>query len=198
MDCKNDGICRSKRAYKNNKSSSINPAKQKEGNNYKRRVPAAVAGDKKSGEKTMPQPNSGDQTTAYEVQPSSSVSTESLGQLSANTGGDSTLTLLLAILAVVGGGAAWKFYSQYSEQKHDQKMKQMEIDAKMQGLSGAQPPPCQAAKVKLEAEIKELKARVDKVDQKMALNADFDADLLERKVKKMDRRLKDLENPEED
>ena len=68
----------------------------------------------------------------------------------------------------------------------------------MQGLSGAQPPPCQAAKVKLEAEIKELKARVDKVDQKMALNADFDADLLERKVKKMDRRLKDLENPEED
>ena len=72
----------------------------------------------------------------------------------------------------------------------------MEIDAKMQGLSGAQPPPCQAAKVKLEAELKELKARVDKVDQKMSLNADFDADLLERKVKKMERRLKDLEEGE--
>ena len=76
-------------------------------------------------------------------------------------------------------------------------MKQMEIDAKMQGLAGAQPPPCQAAKVKLEAEIKELKARVDKVDQKMSFNADFDGDLLERKVKKMERRLKDLEDGEQ-
>ena len=73
-------------------------------------------------------------------------------------------------------------------------MKQMEIDAKAQGLAGAQPPPCQAAKVKLEAEIKELKARVDKVDQKMSLSSDFDGDLLERKVKKMERRLKDLED----
>jgi tetrahydromethanopterin S-methyltransferase subunit G len=48
----------------------------------------------------------------------------------------------------------------------------------------------------LEAEIKEIKSRLAKVDQKMALNVDFDADLLERKVKKMGRRLKDLEDKE--
>ena len=180
----------------NNKSNSDKPTKPKERNNYKRQIPAVVAGDKNLGEKSMPQPKPDEQTTAHEVQPSSNVTTESLGQLATNTGGDSTLTLLLAILAVVGGGAAWKFYTQYSEQKHDQKMKQMEIDAKMQGLSGAQPPPCQAAKVKLEAEIKEIKAKLAKVDQKMSLNADFDGDLLERKVKKMERRLKDLEEGE--
>jgi len=180
----------------NNESNAGNHTELKPKNNYRRHIPAEVAGDKTLGEKTMPQPNLDDQTTAHEIQPSSSVSTESLGQLATNTQGDSTLTLLLAILAVVGGGAAWKFYTQYSEQKHDQKMKQMEIDAKMQGLGGAQPPPCQAAKVKLEAELTELKARVDKVDQKMSLNADFDGDLLERKVKKMERRLKDLEEGE--
>ena len=66
----------------------------------------------------------------------------------------------------------------------------------MQGLQGAQPPPCQAAKVKLEAEINEMKAKLQKIDQKMTLTADFDADLLERKVKKMERRLKDLEEGE--
>ena len=143
----------------------------------------------------MPQPNpSEDQTTTHELQPSTSVSTESFGQLAADTGGDSTLTLLLAILAVVGGGAAWKFYTQYSEQKHDQKMKEMELNAKAQGLAGAQPPPCQAAKVKLDAEIKEIKARLGKIDQKMSLNADFDGDTLERKVKKLEKRLKELED----
>ena len=144
----------------------------------------------------MPQPNTDDQTKSYELQPASPIAADSLGGLSAQNSSDPTLTLLLAILAVVGGGAAWKFYTQYSEQKHDQKMKQMEIDAKAQGLSGAQPPPCQAANVKLETEIKEIKGRLGKLDQKLALSAEFDGDLLERKVKKIERRLRDLEEKE--
>ena len=144
----------------------------------------------------MPQPTSDDQTKTYELQPESSITPESLSGLSSSNPSDPTLTLLLAIIAVVGGGAAWKFYTQYSEQKHDQKMKEMELNAKAQGLSGAQPPPCQAANVKLEAEIKEIKGRLGKLDQKLALSADFDGDLLERKVKKLERRLNDLEENE--
>ena len=104
-----------------------------------------------------------------------------------------TLGLLLAIIAVVGGGAAWKFYTQYSEQKHEQKMKQMDLQAKANGLAGAQPPPCQTANAKIQAELKEMKAKLANVDKKLALTADFDADLLERKVKKIERRLRDLE-----
>ena len=46
-------------------------------------------------------------------------------------------------------------------------------------------------------EIKELKARLSNIDQKMSLNADFDGDLLTRKVKKLERRLKDLEGNED-
>lgn len=144
----------------------------------------------------MPKKDGTEELTSTEVQPSETITPDSLAQLANNGPTDPTLTLLLALLAVVGGGAAWKFYTQYSEQKHAQKMKQLELDAKAKGLSGAQPPPCQAANVKLETEINALKGRLDKVDQKMSLNADFDADLLERKVKKMDRRLKDLEEKE--
>ena len=180
--------------------------KQTKANNYKKQTPAKIEKtnpvapvqnrQNQNGEQTMPQPNSDDQTKTYELQPESSITPESLSGLSSSNPSDPTLTLLLAILAVVGGGAAWKFYTQYSEQKHDQKMKQMELDAKAQGLSGAQPPPCQAANVKLETEIKEIKGRLGKLDQKLALNADFDGDLLDRKVKKIERRLRDLEEKE--
>ena len=76
-------------------------------------------------------------------------------------------------------------------------MQSESLFAKAQGLSGAQPPPCQAANVKLETEIKEIKGRLGKLDQKLALSADFDGDLLERKVKKLERRLNDLEDKDE-
>ena len=175
-----------------------NQPKEKDRNTYNgSKTSDVVKKEDHSGEKKMQNPPQSETTNTYELQPSTAITPESLGQLSAANSSDPTLTLLLAILAVVGGGAAWKFYTQYSEQKHDQKMKQMEIDAKMQGLSGAQPPPCQAEKIKVEAELKELKARLGKIDQKMSLNADFDGDLFARKFKKLERRVKDLEEREE-
>ena len=141
----------------------------------------------------MKDPRLAPKTESYELQPAAPVTPEQLTQLSQSTGDNGTLGLLLAIIAVVGGGAAWKFYTQYSEQKHEQKMKQMDLQAKANGLAGAQPPPCQAANAKIQAELKEMKAKLANVDKKLALTADFDADLLERKVKKMERRLRDLE-----
>lgn len=136
-------------------------------------------------------PDNSNNTTAHESQPDPTL--ESINQIAQNTGGDSSVSLLLAMMAVVGGGAAWKFYTQYSEQKHEQKMKQLELDAQAAGLAGAQPPPCQAAKVKLEAELQEVKAKLEGLDRKLAFSADFDADLLERRMKKLERKLQDME-----
>ena len=136
-------------------------------------------------------PNNSNPTVAQETQPDPTAN--SLNQIAQTTGGDNSLTLMLAMLAVVGGGAAWKFYTQYSEQKHEQKMKQLELEAQAAGLAGAQPPPCQAAKVKLEAELNQMKAKVEGLDRKLAFTADFDADLLERRVKKLERKLQDME-----
>ena len=136
-------------------------------------------------------PDNSNNTTAYESQPDPTL--ESINQIAQTTGGDSSVSLLLAMMAVVGGGAAWKFYTQYSEQKHEQKMKQLELDAQAAGLAGAQPPPCQAAKVKLEAELQEVKTKLESLDRKVAFTADFDADLLERRMKKLERKLQDME-----
>ena len=136
-------------------------------------------------------PENTNNTVAREVQPDPAAN--SINQIAQTTGGDSSLTLMLAMLAVVGGGAAWKFYTQYSEQKHEQKMKQLELEAQAAGLAGAQPPPCQAAKVKLETELNQMKTKVEGIDRKLAFTADFDADLLERRMKKIERKLKDME-----
>jgi len=136
-------------------------------------------------------PENTNNTTAQEVQPDPTAN--SINQIAQTTGGDSSLTLMLAMLAVVGGGAAWKFYTQYSEQKHEQKMKQLELEAQAAGLAGAQPPPCQAAKVKLETELNQMKAKVEGLDRKLAFTADFDADLLERRMKKLERKIQDME-----
>mgnify|MGYP001357674650 FL=1 len=76
-------------------------------------------------------------------------------------------------------------------------MKEMEINAKAQGMAGAQPPPCQAANAKLEAELKHLKGKLADVDKKLSFSADFDGDLLERKVKKLERRIRDIEDGED-
>ena len=164
---------------------------QSESNNYKSKNSSDIK-EEETGENIL----DNDGTNSYEIQPGSQITPESLGQLAANNT-DPTLTLLLALLAVMGGGAAWKFYSQYSEQKHDQKMKQLELEAKSKGLSGAQPPPCQVANAKLEMEVKEIKTKLANVDKKLSFNADFDGDLIERKVKKLEKRLKALEQDEE-
>ena len=111
------------------------------------------------------------------------------------TGGDSTLTIVLAVLAVVGGAAGWKFWNKLSEQKHEQKMKQLDISERASGLGSAQPPPCQAANTKLIADMEALTARLAAVEKKsMALSADFDGEDLERQVKKLSKSVKALQD----
>lgn len=149
-------------------------------------------------EADMPEEASED-LTAHEVQPSdpSGGLVGEFNSLAQTTGQDSMLTIVLAALAVVGGGAAWKFYRQHSEQKHEQKMTQMKLEAKAKGMEGQPPGPCQTVHAKLTADVEELKARLDKADKKLALNADFDGDELERKVRKLEKWRKALEEDDE-
>ena len=120
-----------------------------------------------------------------------------LGALAKNTGGDPTLTRVLAVVAVLGGGTAWKFYRQFSEQKHEERMEKMKLDAKSQGNKGESPGACQAVHAQLKAEMEEVKGRLSKMDNKLALNADFDGDALERKVKKLEKWRKSVEEEED-
>jgi hypothetical protein len=92
---------------------------------------------------------------------------QELGQLAQQSGGNAYLTVALAIIALLGVGI-WKHLGKVSEQKHEQAMKQAELDAQKAGLNGAQPPPCQAAQVKLEAELASAKSALSAMETRLA------------------------------
>lgn len=131
---------------------------------------------------------------AHTTEPAPAPTAADLAEISQATGGDSTLTIVLALVAVVGGAAGWKFWGKLSEQKHEQQMARLKLQASAQGLSGAQPPPCQAANAKIEAEIAEMKNRLAGVEKKSAtIGADFDGEDIERQIKKLTKTVKALQ-----
>lgn len=131
---------------------------------------------------------------AHTTEPAPAPTAADLAEISKATGGDSTLTIVLALVAVIGGAAGWKFWGKLSEQKHEQQMAKLKLQANAQGLNGAQPPPCQAAQAKVEADIADLKTRLAGVEKKAAtIGADFDAEDIERQVKKLTKTVKALQ-----
>jgi len=105
--------------------------------------------------------------------------------------------VVLALVAVLGGGAGWKFYSQSSKQKADLATKQAELahdlamaelNAKVQ-VPTASPPPCVAAHASLEARIAAVEAKASPMTS-LDLPDDFDADVLTARVEKLEKAAK--------
>ena len=70
----------------------------------------------------------------------------------------------------------------------------MKLDSKSK--SDDAPGECKAVHAQLNAEITQIKTRLNEVDNKLAINADFDGDRLARRVKKLERWRKDVEEDE--
>lgn len=103
------------------------------------------------------------------------------------------VAIALAGMAVAGGSKAWSFYRDRAEQKHEQEMKKLEIEAQNKGMDGQQPPPCAAKSTAMQAEIDALKAKLAGIEKKTAsISADFDGDDVERQVKRMKKRIDEL------
>lgn len=121
-----------------------------------------------------------------------------LSQLEGLAGDNPMLMVILAVIVVVGGGAGWKFWNKFSEQKHEQKMKMLEIEAQQAGLAGAQPPPCQTVTAELKKEIASLETKVSKMEKQVRsfVSSDFDeAEFEKRLLKKIDEKLKKATAP---
>jgi uncharacterized protein HemX len=114
--------------------------------------------------------------------------------------GGGSAGLIALVILVVGGAAGWKFWTKFSEQKHEQKMKQMDLDAQEKGLGNAQPIPCQSvakaqaeAIASLKAQVEEVQAKVNKVEKKTAsFSGSFDTEELEEWQAKVDKEIKAL------
>lgn len=101
------------------------------------------------------------------------------------TGGDggSIITVLLAAIAVAGGGAGWKFYQSFAKQRHEQRMKQLEIEA-------ARVEKVEAVKAEIAAENAEAR-REHKDDSHQKCSVE--RAVLEAKVTTLEARLADAE-----
>ena len=110
-------------------------------------------------------------------------------------GGDSTLTIALALLAVVGGAAGWKFWTQLSTQKHEQKMKALELEAQKAGLGAAQPPPCQIKQLEVEKRLDALDKKQAELSRKVGSLIKLDGpsnDELDERLVKLEKKVRSL------
>lgn len=102
-------------------------------------------------------------------------------------GGNSALALGLAVVAVAGGGAAWKFYSQQTKQSHELKMKELEMKSQAPSQS---PPPCILKHGELDARLAAVEAKADaaaKSAKSAGLPVGFDADEIEARIEKLEK-----------
>lgn len=104
---------------------------------------------------------------------------------------DGMIGVVLALVAVLGGGAAWRFYSQHSKQKaalaekqaeqaHELAMRRLDVEAQ---AATASPPPCLAAHAHLEARI----SAVESKSASLTLPAGFDADELSERIERLEK-----------
>lgn len=101
------------------------------------------------------------------------------------------LAIALAAVAVLGGGAAWKHYGKASEQRHEQAMKQLELQASAQAnVPTVQPPPCQAADAATQAKIAGIEARLAKAEQSSSSLSMGLSDEMEERIAKLEKAVK--------
>lgn len=130
------------------------------------------------------------------VQPIASVAAPMAAPFDVNSlvgasGGGGGIAVLLALIAVAGGAAGWKFWTKVSEQKHEQKMKELELKAAASANHDKSPQQCTTVHAALEARIAALEGKVAAVEQKsLSLGADFDAGDLDKRLDKIEKSLR--------
>jgi hypothetical protein len=112
-------------------------------------------------------------------------------------GGDaSMITVALAVVGVAGGGAAIKLYQNMVKSKHDQKMKELEIEEKRADKQDDKHQACASERLALEAKIASLTMKIDELAAKQTSTGssfdlgDFDPEALEERLKKIEIALK--------
>lgn len=83
-----------------------------------------------------------------------------------DSAGASGYTVMLALIAVVGGGAGWKFYQNYAKQKHEQAMKALEIEQARVDKQQNDHQACSAKNAALAAQLEGVNAKVSALESK--------------------------------
>lgn len=122
--------------------------------------------------------------------------------------GGTGITVILTLIAVGGGGAAWKFYQSFAKQKHEQRMKELEIKEKKIELQDDKNDhkTCELARANdraaWEAKVAALESRLAESEKRAAEVAQaakspeftFDIDEVEQRLAEVEKALKKAPN----
>jgi len=133
-------------------------------------------------------------TEAATLVPDAAQDVTAAADAAAKLGGDYAplVAIVLAAIAVLGGSKAWSFYKERSAQQHELAMKQLELNAQAQ-VPTVQPPPCQAAQAKVEAQLSEHASQLAELQKKQAAAERKAASLPDVDVGELDERVAKLE-----
>jgi hypothetical protein len=112
-----------------------------------------------------------------------------------DSAGATPYSVMLAIIAVVGGGAGWKFYQNYAKQKHDQAMKALEIEQAKAERQQNDHQACATKSAALTAQVEALSSKLSQVESRVSTIPDAPPDLgfSTKDFEKMDKRIKAVE-----
>lgn len=136
-------------------------------------------------------------TATVGVPPADGININSLAQ---GAGGSPLMAVILGAVAVLGGKKVWDFWKQKQELKHEEKMKEMEIQAAGGGVHAE----CEAKRKDLEAAVAALKVKAGELEDRCIkaekkVNDAIDPDApstadLDGTLKKLAKRVKSLED----
>lgn len=102
-------------------------------------------------------------------------------------GGDASIyTVLLAAIGVAGGGAAWKFYQQRIKLSHEERMKELELQAHNHDNTHQK---CAVERQALEAKLAALDAKLADLAKKSAsapVDIDIDVDEMTERLERLE------------
>lgn len=137
------------------------------------------------------------QVATTELAPQAHTAVNELAGLLPKDGtGGNAITVLLALIAVAGGGAGWKFYQSFAKQKHEQRMKELELKEKRLELQDDkhEHKACEAARAAdrqaFEAKIGEMAARLAEIEK---AKSSFELPLDPDEINQLGERLEKLE-----
>ena len=112
-----------------------------------------------------------------------------VGKLVADSQGASGWTVMLGALAVVGGGAGFKLWQRLAKDRHEAKMKALEIEQAKADRGDDQHKQCEARAASLAAQVEQLAAKVEALPSGDGVDIDLGGD-----IEKLNKRLRVLEN----
>lgn len=104
-------------------------------------------------------------------------------------------TVLMGVVAVAGGGAAWKFYSDHSKRKHEAEMARIEKQDSQPGeckAHGAMKAEISSAVAKVEAVAAKVEAIEKKAEEQRLTMGDWDVSDMTERVEKLEKKVKKL------